>query len=142
MQRIMVAIDGSDGANRALDSAAHLAKDTGAELIILNVGGEISSAELRTLATTGGSLRKRLKDDAAQILKKARNRIKRRGLKAVQLICEWGAPVDTIIATAKREKVDTLVVGRRGRGPLSGLLLGSVSQNVASLAPCTVIVVP
>ena len=35
-----------------------------------------------------------------------------------------------------------LVVGRRGRGRLSGLLLGSVSQKVASLAPCIVIVVP
>jgi len=33
-------------------------------------------------------------------------------------------------------------VGRRGQGRLAGLLLGSVSQKLVSLAPCIVVVVP
>lgn len=142
MERIMVAIDGSPDANRALDAAAELAEATGAELVILNIGGEISSAELRRLASSDGDLGKRLKAIAGDILKQAGKRAERLGVDAVSLQCEWGDPAETIIATAKRDKADVIVVGRRGRGRLSGLLLGSVSQKVASLAPCMVLVVP
>ncbi len=35
-----------------------------------------------------------------------------------------------------------VVVGRRGRSQLSRLLLGGVSQKIASLAPCAVVMVP
>jgi nucleotide-binding universal stress UspA family protein len=142
MERIMVAIDGSPDANRALDAAAALAENTGAELLILNVGGEISSAEMRRLASTDGDLSKRLKQIADDILKQAGKRAERHGVDTVRLQCEWGDPAETIIATAKHEKADVIVVGRRGRGRLSALLLGGVSQKVASLAPCKVLVVP
>ena len=39
MNRILVATDGSEGANRAVDYAAHQAKTDGAELLIVNVIG-------------------------------------------------------------------------------------------------------
>ena len=45
MQRILVATDGSPGANRAVDTAAELANATGFELVILTIGGNISGAE-------------------------------------------------------------------------------------------------
>jgi len=54
----------------------------------------------------------------------------------------WGDATEAIIEAVRREQVDAIVIGRRGRGRLAGLLLGSVSQKVASLAPCIVIVVP
>jgi nucleotide-binding universal stress UspA family protein len=142
MRRILVATDGSPGANRAVDAAARLAKNTGRELIIVTVGGSISGAELRKLASDYGDLSKTLESAADKILGQARKRAHRVGLGNVKLRTGWGDPADTIIDIARREKAELVVVGRRGGSRLSALLLGSVSQKVTSLAPCIVMVVP
>ena len=142
MQCIMVATDGSPGANRAVDAAARLATAMGSNLAILTVGGDLSGAELRRLADIGGDVSKSLETKSNQVLKQAQKRARRLGVTAVKLQCGWGDPTETIIDTVRREKADILVLGRRGRGRLSSLLLGSVSQKLVSLAPCIVMVVP
>jgi nucleotide-binding universal stress UspA family protein len=139
---IVVATDGSPGGNRAVDAAARLAKATGSDIVILTVGGNISGAELRRLAGVEGDLSEVLESDANQILDRARKRLRRHGVTAAKLQSAWGDPAQAIIDTVRREKADILVVGRRGRSRLSGLLLGSVSQKLTSLAPCNVMVVP
>ena len=142
MQRIIVATDGSPGANRAVDVAARLAKATGASLTIMTVGGHISGAELRRLASHDGDLSEAMKSAVNKILKQAQKRAVRMGVAAPKLRYGWGDAGETIIDVVRSEKADFLVVGRRGRGRLTGLLLGSVSQKLASLAPCIVMVVP
>jgi len=49
MRHIMVATDGSEGADRAVDVAAELAKAFGGELLIVTVGGNVSGEEMRQL---------------------------------------------------------------------------------------------
>jgi len=144
MNRIVVATDGSPGANRAVDAAARLAKALRCHLGIVTVGGDLSGAELRELASTGGDVSKALESASDKILSQARKRARRIGVAVLKSECGWGDPAETIIDMVRREKADILVVGRRGRGRsrLSTLLLGSVSQKVTNLAPCIVMVVP
>jgi nucleotide-binding universal stress UspA family protein len=142
MRRILVATDGSPDANRAVTAAARLAKAIHGELSILTIGGSISGSELRHLAGTDGDLSATMKAAANKVLEQARKCALRAGVAGVKMHTEWGDPAERIIESTRRHKTDILVVGRRGRGRLSALLLGSVSQKLASLAPCAVMVVP
>jgi nucleotide-binding universal stress UspA family protein len=142
MPCILLATDGSPHANRALEMAARLAKGMPCELVILTIGGDVSGAELRQLANAEGSLTDTLQSAAKEILTRAEKRARRCGVQDVRLQTGWGDPAQTILDTVRREKARILVVGRRGRSRLSGLLLGSVSQKLTSLAPCPVLVVP
>jgi len=142
MHRIIVATDGSTTANRAIDAGAALAKATGADLILLTIGGSVTGAELRSLADTAGDLSDTMQSAADKILKQARRRAQRLGVRSITLKTGWGDAGDAIIDAVQRSKADLLVIGRRGQSRLSALLLGSVSQKLASFAPCAVMVVP
>jgi nucleotide-binding universal stress UspA family protein len=142
MHCIIVATDGSTAANRAIDAGAVLAKATGARLVLLTIGGSVTGAELRELADEAGDLSETMQSAADKILTRARRRAHRLGVRSVTLQTGWGDPGDAIIEVVQRSKADLLVVGRRGQSRLSALLLGSVSQKLASFAPCAVMVVP
>lgn len=58
---------------------------------------------------------------------------------AVKRVILRGRPADTLIRAA--EGADMLVVGSRGRGGFRGLLLGSVSQQIAHHGDCPVVIV-
>jgi nucleotide-binding universal stress UspA family protein len=142
MRNIMVATDGSGDANRAVDVAAELTKAFGGKLFIVTVAGNLSSEETRQLAGAEQNMGEVLETLSMQILTAAERRAQDLGVADTQLQIGWGDAAKSIIEIAAREVADAVVLGRRGRGRLAGLPLGSVSQKVVSLAPCTVIVVP
>lgn len=142
MRHIIVATDGSPCADRAGNIAATLAKATGATLLFMTVGGNLSNEEVRELARAEGSTPEALELLSNQILQQATERAAHAGAPCVRAQTGWGDSVETIIEAARHEHTDAIVVGRSGRGRLTGLLLGSVSQKLVALAPCTVIVVP
>jgi len=142
MRRILAVTDGSPGSERALDVAAALAAATHGTLSIVTVEEPLSIGQERQLMRAGDGVGDVLDAVSDQILRSAADRARAAGAADVQCQTAWGDPTMMLIDIAKRLSCDAIVVGRRGRGQLAGLLLGSVSQKLVCLAPCTVIVVP
>jgi nucleotide-binding universal stress UspA family protein len=80
MQHIMVATDGSEGADRATDVAAAIAKAMGSNLSVLTVGGNLSTEEMRQLARAERDLGDALELLSNGILTRAKDRAQRIGL--------------------------------------------------------------
>jgi nucleotide-binding universal stress UspA family protein len=128
ISKILVAVDGSERAARALTYASMLAKNTGAEMTMLYVQ-EPSVFNFRP------ELAKKIGDN---ILSWASEQVK--GVKMNQKM-ESGDPAKAIIATADKEGSDLIVMGSRGHGSVTGFLLGSVSNHVLHYARHSVLIV-
>lgn len=145
MERIVVATDGSAGAARAVEAAARLAASDGAALWLVNVidDHEFSSEQLDEFRHAEHvSLATLLTSLSAQVLMKAEDSARAAGVKTVHLESRYGDAATVILELIAEKHADAVVLGRRGRGRLAAVLLGSVSQKIASLAPCIVMIVP
>ncbi len=145
MSRILVATDGSAGADRAIDYAARWAKRVGAELVIANVIGGEGIPESVVEAFTHAQqawFKEMLASASATILTKARERAKSAGVPTILLESRAGEVAAAILGIAEEQGAEAIVVGKRGAGRIAGLLIGSISQKLVSLAPLPVTVVP
>ncbi len=82
-----------------------------------------------------------LRKIGAHVLKRAGGRAAARGVTAEALDVADGAAAPAIVAAAKRDGIDTIVIGMRGLRQIEAVTLGSVSQEVCQKAPCTCIAV-
>lgn len=143
MKVIMAGTDGSEGAERAVSVAADLAKAVDGVLLLVNVEESgLSQRQLRTIDRLHINEGDALEGISDRILAKADARARARGATKVETMRCAGDPAEMLIKIAKDKHADAVVVGRRGRGQLEGLLLGSVSQKLASLAPCVAVIAP
>ncbi|MBU6462213.1 MAG: universal stress protein [Bradyrhizobium sp.] len=129
---LLAAIDGSQGGWRALDVA--MTKAAGGSLAMITVGVALTGRELAEFRRAEGEGTDAWEVFAEQLLAEARRRVDRAAGKPARTLLRWGDPAEAIINAIAEEKFNAIVVGRRGRGQLAGLLLGSVSQK---LAPCS-----
>lgn len=122
--------------------AARLARDLGGELVIVYVAVELGTA---AMVATSAAL------DEDSVRTSIRERAEREvstyitGLvpgQTFRVVVVEGEVAESIAAAATENRADFLVVGTKGRGALSRLVLGDTTHDILRRTPCPVVVVP
>jgi nucleotide-binding universal stress UspA family protein len=136
---VMVGVDGSRGSRNALTWAAAEAADHGADLVVINVWERALLPALGSGSVPPGDVqnpRERAADDLVAVIKEE---LGENPPVLAQTRVKEGHAAEVLISESA--DADLLVVGTRGHGGFAGLVLGSVSQHVATYAQCPVTVV-
>lgn len=147
-QSILVPVDGSRHAEKALKVAAQLANGTSAVLHLMTVA-EFPPDNIGLF--TGGvaepyaeeereKLAKGMKEEAHKAIDQARKEVDLLDIE-VREVVRQGRPAELIVDQAKELGADVIVMGSRGVSDVRGMVFGSVSHRVSHTADCTVITV-
>ncbi|MFP4312599.1 MAG: universal stress protein [Nitriliruptoraceae bacterium] len=136
LDTIVVGVDGSPDAHRALCVAADLAVRSHARIIAVHAasGDALTDASVAPLTID----RRNLPD----LLEGWCEPLHERGLEDHESVVVEADPRRALLEVAEERDADLVVVGSRGLGPISRLLLGSVSSSVLQHSPTPVTVVP
>ncbi len=137
--KILLAVDGSDHAQRAARVAGDLARAVKADELRIVVSYPPISPDLGE-PNLQNALDERMKE-SDEILQKALVDVGDLPEQVIHTESLEGNPADAILRVADARSSDVIVMGSRGRGGLASLLLGSNSQKVASHALCPVLIV-
>lgn len=139
LKKILVPIDFSECSKKALRYAVPLAQQFNASVVLLYVipanypvgeFGMIDFAYFEKEMRTSGE---------RQLTELAKSEV---GTKAAaQTLVRVGRPVAQVLAVAKDEGADLIVVSTHGHTGLKHVLLGSVAENIVRYSPCPVLVV-
>ena len=136
MQRILIAYDGSESADKAYAFALDLAKKYGADLTVLSVSRPPDFAEEVEMESILENSTKHYEKLLANLQKQTVPQEIKPSFAVVV-----GHPAEQIIYYAEQHHFDHIVMGHRGKTFFQRLRLGSVSKQVIQYAQCSVTIV-
>lgn len=142
IKKILVPTDGSEDALEAAVYAAALAREFGAQVTLLHVV-EVPQVPL-SLPVFSADQRERMRQELRKageaILAMTQKVFVQAGVQATAIEREGRTP-EVIVEAAAQPRHDLIIIGSRGMGATTSLLLGSVSEEVARTAGCPVLIV-
>jgi len=136
---IVVGVDGSEESKQALRWALEEARLREARIVALRAWVYPALAAGGLIPVAADFLGDLTENETRQLAEVVAEAAGVGGVEIEQVVVE-DAPAHALVRAA--EGADLLVVGSRGHGGFTGLLLGSVSQQCAHHAPCPVVIVP
>ena len=140
INKILVGTDGSDHAAKALKYAGELAAQCGAEVAVaaVDVPGPVPD-ELQDFAASEDLSHREVYE---AIVGGGETAVKEAGAGKVSTHILSGDPAVALVDAAVDMNADLIVLGSRGHGAISGILLGSVSRKVLHMAKRPSLIVP
>lgn len=135
--KILLAVDGSEHARKAVAVVGGLARELGSEAVAAHIREE-------ELPPHGhGVVHRETRPEAFEIVDRAVSELEGTGVEARGEVRSalHGRAASVILDLAKEEGAELIVMGTRGLTDWSGLLLGSVSHKVLHMAECPVLLV-
>ncbi len=139
-KKILVPTDASEYSRRALTSAIELAKHFQAEITLLHVTFPPHAYWGYTLSYGILVAQEDLTRNGEVALEATLLGVPTDGVKLITVL-EMGHPVNKILDQIRKDKIDLVVIGSHGYGPIMGSVLGSVSQRILQKATCPVLLV-
>ena len=136
-KRILLAVDGSEHSNKVLDEAVEYAKLLDAEVVFVHCHEkfpEILGEPYRNKEIS------RINNEAEELVRPFLQRLEHEKIPVEERLMEEPAG-KMICEVARIEKCDLIIMGSRGLGNLTSLIVGSVTHSVLQTAPCSVLVV-
>lgn len=144
--QILIASDGSELADRALDHGLKLAKLAGSALTIVTVTEPVTLVGGGYASVAGGvidplpELVEAQEKAARELLERAAKRAAEQGVTAKTILVDNSFAADGIVATANEIGAELIIMGSHGRRGLNRLLLGSQTNNVLAHTKIPVLV--
>lgn len=135
-KKILVPLDGSTYSEKALKRACDLVEAFDSKLLLVYVVEKSIPINLLDRKEYLEILRK----FGNKTLEKANTMISKKNISA-KLLLKEGKIVNEIEKVAKKENCDLIIVGNKGLGSVSRLLLGSVSNKLSQSSSCSVLIV-
>ncbi|NCD24899.1 MAG: universal stress protein [Deltaproteobacteria bacterium] len=136
---ILAAVDQSDYASLVLKKAFDLATKDDAKVTVMTVSN-ISFTNLYVGETPTNILEK-LREGVDETVKKIKSQAEAARTSVEIVVEESSSPANAIVDYAEKNGVDLIVIGSKGMGAIERFLIGSVSSQVVTHAPCSVLVV-
>jgi len=146
VDKILVAIDGSGHAKKAVDFAGEFASKFEASVHLVHVVQEARIPEdmkeyMDSEHLSGTPGKAYLETVGKQIINDARKALASHGVRGIETSLLVGDAPEEIVKFAKKQKVDMIVLGNQGLGKIKEFLIGSVTSKVVRSAHCTCITV-
>lgn len=135
-QNILVPLDGSKYSEKALERACEFVGAFGSTLYLIYVVEKSIPVNLLDRKEYLELLQK----FGNNILNKAKIKLSKKGINAKTILKE-GNISNEIEKVAKKENCDLIIVGNKGLGTVSRLILGSVSSKISQSSSCSVLIV-